>query len=222
MNSRKQEKYRLEGVRKEVIAGVADISGYTKFMNISKETIHHSQGIINDLTNVIVNGIHAPFKINKIEGDGVFFYALKEDLVEGDLAKMSQNLLNIFEDFKNSLIRQSQTNYCECAACSNIHNLSLKTVVHSGEAFFYNIGGRFEELGGLDIVIAHRLLKNNIQHKNYLLVTDDAFEDLEFSEDVKFTDHMEIEPVVGPVNCELHVIDISKADRDVIAAKKLH
>jgi hypothetical protein len=54
-----------------------------------------------------------------------------------------------------------QNTTCTCAACSNIRNLDLKLVVHHGAYIEQAIGGR-KELGGPDVILIHRLMKNSI------------------------------------------------------------
>ena len=221
MESRKHVRHRLEGEKKNIIMGLADIGGFTNFMHVSRMATNHSQAIINDLIDCIISTIKPPFRINKIEGDAVFFYALESEITPADVRKMSDNLLEIFTNFKTALIRQSMSNFCECQACSNAHTLSIKTVIHSGTAYFYNIANQFEEIGGLDVIIAHRLLKNNVPYRDYLLITDEAMKWFVFDENVKFSDHMEMEPTVGAIDCEVHVIETSEEEKELIEAKKI-
>jgi hypothetical protein len=51
---------------------------------------------------------------------------------------------------------------CVCDACQKVDQLKLKAIVHHGEVAVKKIRG-FEELGGEDVILAHRLLKNSIK-----------------------------------------------------------
>ena len=58
-------------------------------------------------------------------------------------------------------------------------SLKLKVVVHSGEALFYQIH-KFNELSGTDVILVHRLLKNSEATDEYLMLTEQAYTDVEF------------------------------------------
>jgi hypothetical protein len=59
----------------------------------------------------------------------------------------------------------SQSTTCSCKACTHIERLRLKVIIH-GEALFYHVF-RFLELAGVDVIIAHRLLKNSVIADQY-------------------------------------------------------
>ena len=50
---------------------------------------------------------------------------------------------------------------CECQACSRMQSLDVKFVVHLGEFIRQKMSGR-EELAGRDVILVHRLLKNEV------------------------------------------------------------
>jgi uncharacterized protein YndB with AHSA1/START domain len=54
-----------------------------------------------------------------------------------------------------------QATSCECNACTRIPDLDLKFVVHHGAAILQKVAGR-QELLGSDVIVAHRLLKNEV------------------------------------------------------------
>ena len=54
-----------------------------------------------------------------------------------------------------------QATSCTCNACVRIPDLNLKFVIHHGLALRHRIAGR-EELLGQDVIIVHRLLKNEV------------------------------------------------------------
>ena len=66
---------------------------------------------------------------------------------------------------------------CSCDACQHIDTLRLKLVVHSGRAVVYSIAGNVD-LSGVDVIIAHRLLKNSVPSHEYILLTEAAERDL--------------------------------------------
>ena len=54
-----------------------------------------------------------------------------------------------------------QATSCPCNACARIPDLDLKFVVHHGTALHQKIAGR-QELLGPDVIVVHRLLKNEV------------------------------------------------------------
>ncbi len=64
---------------KQVLLMIADISGYTEFIVSTDIEIEHSQNIITQLINTIIEQIKIPLEISKLEGDAVFLYAIKNN-----------------------------------------------------------------------------------------------------------------------------------------------
>jgi len=171
----------INGTR-EVLLMIADISGYTEFMVSSGLEIEHSQKIITELIQAIIEQVHIPLEVSKLEGDAVFLYAVKEgdDYNWADVTgTVGEKLLLFFEAFHRKLSTLGGGATCTCGACSNLAALKLKIVVHSGAALFYQIN-QFNELSGGDVILVHRLLKNSITHDEYILMTESAYSDIEF------------------------------------------
>ena len=67
-----------------------------------------------------------------------------------------------------------QATSCECNACARIPDLDLKFVAHHGVAIHQKVAGR-QELLGSDVIVVHRLLKNEVVEKlgidAYALIT---------------------------------------------------
>ena len=91
--------------------------------------------------------------------------------------------------FSEKINELSQSTTCTCNACTHIEKLRLKVVVHSGEALFHRVFN-FVELAGVDVIIVHRLLKNSVAADQYLLLTEAARHDLEFSEPIKLNERL--------------------------------
>jgi hypothetical protein len=63
---------------------------------------------------------------------------------------------------------------CTCAACTSAVNLSLKIITHYGEFSSYTVKD-FSKLIGKDVIVAHQLLKNDIDLHEYWLATNNLF-----------------------------------------------
>ena len=175
-------------MEKPVILIIADISGYTRFVASNIETTAHSQIVIRELIETIIRQVEIPLEVAKLEGDAVFLYSVKDDsgMMRWDekKRKIGEKLITFFEAFAQKLVQLTASTLCECDACKNIESLKLKIIVHSGTAVFQRIG-RFDELGGLDPIVVHRLLKNSLQSHEYILMTAAAYNEIEFPGQIK-------------------------------------
>src|SRR5579863_970361 len=135
---------------------IADISGYTHF--VSGVELEHAQDIIADIMDTLVRALRPPFRLAKFEGDAAFVYALA-DKVDGSVVQDS--IEQAYFAFRKRLRNIKQANSCECQACSRMQSLDVKFVVHHGQFIRQKMSGR-EELAGRDVILVHRLLKNDV------------------------------------------------------------
>ena len=135
---------------------IADISGYTHF--VSGVELDHAQDIIADIMDTLVRALRPPFRLAKFEGDAAFVYALA-DKVDGAL--MQDSIEQAYFAFRKRLRSIKQASTCACQACSRMQSLDVKFVVHHGEFIRQKMSGR-EELAGRDVILVHRLLKNEV------------------------------------------------------------
>ena len=63
---------------KPVILLIADISGYTQFMLSHQKALVHSQMVVSELINTIVESVGPCLEVAKLEGDAVFMFAVKD------------------------------------------------------------------------------------------------------------------------------------------------
>lgn len=155
---------------------VADISGWTKFVRRHAVSAAHARQIVVHLLRAIINATEPPLTVAELEGDAVFLYALSEP---GDLqsvaAKVKAQIPRLFRAFDAEMKLLSTRPRCSCESCSSVEMLRLKQVVHAGEVALEQIG-KFEKLFGLDVIIVHRMLKNSVTAKQYLMISEPAYE----------------------------------------------
>jgi hypothetical protein len=183
-----------------VLLIIADISGYTRYMTANAKTLAHSQTIITELVKAIVRQIELPLEVAKLEGDAVFLFCRKPDDSQWPQIKrvIGDRLLAFFRMFSEKIGELSQSTTCTCNACTHIEKLRLKVVAHSGEALFHRVLN-FAELAGVDVIIVHRLLKNSVAADQYLLLTEAARRDLEFSGHIHLSNSMETYDDIGQI-----------------------
>jgi protein-L-isoaspartate O-methyltransferase len=169
-----------QSAEKDVVFFIADISGYTRFIVSNEKEMVHSQIIVRDLINTIISQIKVPMQVIRLEGDAIFLYVDKGDpLVRWELvrATLLDTLITLFRVFSNKISELTIHKICNCNACSNVDQLKLKIVAHSGKTMFFNINDILE-LSGTAPILIHRLLKNSVTADEYVLMTESAFEDL--------------------------------------------
>lgn len=190
---------------KPVVLILADISGYTRFMSLNAKTLVHTQSIITELMSVIIRQIELPLEVAKLEGDAVFLYCLKNEDGVGWREKkriIGQKLVGFFDVFSRRVTELSQSTLCRCDACQSINELQLKLVVHSGEALFHQVG-QFRELAGIDVIRVHRLLKNSVPAREYILMTEPAYHDIEFPHTHQIESRSETDPDLGEIDTRI-------------------
>ncbi len=143
-----------------------DISGFTQFMK--EVDASHSQHIIEELLETIVESNQMGLKISEIEGDAIFFYKLGPIPTPEEIAEQCKKM---FIAFHEQLRRYDMSKICDCGACTAASSLTLKIVAHKGEVSFYKVR-EYEKLFGSDVILVHRLLKNDVPEHEYMLATE--------------------------------------------------
>lgn len=150
---------------------IADISGYTSF--IAKTELEHSQEILSELLELMVNRFQPTMTISKLEGDAVFVYAPEEVFV------CSETLIDFVESmyvaFRDKQLSMKRATTCTCHACRNIPSLDLKFFIHCGDYIQQTIAN-IKELVGSDVNLIHRLTKNHVTEatgwRAYMMFTE--------------------------------------------------
>ena len=151
---------------------VPDITGFTEFVN--KTDIDHSQHIISELLENIIDSNQLGLEVSEVEGDAVVFYKTNETPGLGEIYEQAKNM---FLKFHTHLKLYESQRICQCGACSTASNLSLKFIVHSGEIGFTTIKNNKKPFGA-DMILLHKLLKNDVNHREYILFTNQFLSDI--------------------------------------------
>ncbi len=161
---------------------LADISGYSGF--VQQTEVDHSWSILHELLDTMVRSLAGRMDVSQVEGDAILF-------ISGLTTPEVINALEgTFVAFHRRLRDMKTVTTCPCNACANIGILKLKFVVHHGR-FSRQRLGNVEQLHGADVIIPHRLLKNHVPSREYLLVTDAVLERLPDDVRQRFTRHEE-------------------------------
>jgi hypothetical protein len=160
----------------EGIILLSDISGYTEFL--TKTSVEHGNWIISNFFAAMLQDVPVNFKVVEVEGDALFCWLpLEKDFTDpGAIIRLVTHQFDRFVGVQEWMVNVHRCEEgCQCAACSGVSELKIKFILHLGKAGAYRIGP-FEKIGGIDVVVAHRLLKNSVPLREYQLVTDTTYD----------------------------------------------
>jgi Protein of unknown function (DUF2652) len=185
---------------------IADISGYTGYL--ADVELEHAQDILADLIGAVVSALRPNFRLAKLEGDAAFTYAPSESI---DGSMLLDTIERCYFGFRRRRRDVRQATSCECNACARIPDLDLKFVVHFGQAIIQKVAGR-QELVGSDVILVHRLLKNDVVAlmgiNSYALITEQCIAASGLSPtELGMTRHDESYERIGTVACWVHDLD---------------
>jgi hypothetical protein len=149
----------------EVLFFIPDIGGFTKF--VAETEIRHSQHIIKELLEILVDSNQLGLEVSEIEGDAVLFFRTGSPPPLDALVEQARRM---FVAFHKHLKRIEYHRVCQCGACASASRISLKIIAHAGVSSTMQVKAHRKFIGK-DIIVAHRLLKNNVPDSEYLLVT---------------------------------------------------
>jgi uncharacterized protein YndB with AHSA1/START domain len=149
---------------------IADISGYTSYL--AGVELDHAQDILADLMDTVVGALRPAYRLAKLEGDAAFMYAVTATI---DGSALMDTVERTYFAFRRRLRDIGQASTCDCNACIRMPTLDLKVLAHHGMVVRQRMAGR-EELVGSDVILAHRLLKNEVTERTgvaaYAIYTD--------------------------------------------------
>ena len=150
---------------------IPDISGFTRFVNETE--IVHGVHIISELLEKIIENNILGLEVAEIEGDAILFYKYSE---KPSLSDLYEQCKKMFLAFHQHIKLYERDRICDCGSCSSTPELTLKFIIHYGDVIERNISGHFQ-LMGADVTTAHKLMKNNIDSDEYILISEKSFDE---------------------------------------------
>lgn len=151
-----------------------DISGFTDF--VQNTEIQHSQHVIAELLEVMIDSNTIGLELAEVEGDALFFFREELPSMEQLLAQIE----NTFTAFYSHLKLLKENRVCPCNACLTAPNLQLKIIAHCGDVEFITVQGKRKPFGK-EVIEAHRLMKNDIESDNYTLISHSLSQEIMLS-----------------------------------------
>ena len=153
---------------------IPDISGFTRFM--SDMDFELTSKVIPSLLNKIIYSNEIELKVSEIEGDAVLFFR------QGGLPPF-EKLVNQCQYFYTEFYKQLDTLRKKHSDKNGAYKipkmLGLKIVLHYGQEIGVVPVGKRIKLMGEDVIIAHKLLKNNVPIDEYILISDQLISEYE-------------------------------------------
>jgi hypothetical protein len=182
---------------------IADISGYTGYL--ADVELDHAQDILADLVGAVVSALRPNFRLAKLEGDAAFTF-MSTDSIDGSM--LLDTIERCYFGFRRRRRDVRQATSCDCTACVRIPDLDLKFVVHHGAAILQKVAGR-QELLGSDVIVVHRLLKNDVVESTgvdaYALISQACIDASDLDPvALGMRPHAETYERIGEVSCWIH------------------
>ena len=154
---------------------IADIAGYTRFMEFHRTDLAHAQDIVARLLEAMIDASSA-LELVEVEGDAAFLYrrlpsGTDPELVESAL-RQSVAMHGAFHALQQKI---ACLNNCPCQGCAQVANLKVKFVAHVGDVAPQRVK-RLTRLAGFDVIFVHRMLKNSVPVREYLLMSEPLWE----------------------------------------------
>ena len=152
---------------------IADIAGYTRFMKFHHMSLVHAQEIVGRLLEAVIDAAGPALRLAKLEGDAAFFYFRAPD-GRIDPTLVASHAAAIHRAFHQRAADLKANTLCPCDGCQQVGNLKIKLVGHVGDVAVQKVK-QLTELAGVDVILVHRMLKNDVPLPEYLLVTEPVY-----------------------------------------------
>lgn len=162
-------------MKRKSLLFISDISGFTEF--IERTEVDHSQHVIAELLEILIESNTIGLELAEIEGDALFFY--KEEMIPSQELLLAQ-ITAMFTAFYSHLELLKKNRICPCNACAEAPNLQLKIIAHCGDLEHIVVNGKRKPFGRR-VIEAHRLLKNSIDGGSYALITKKLASEIDLS-----------------------------------------
>ncbi len=153
---------------------IADIAGYTRFMEFHRTDLAHAQDIVARLLEAMVDAATA-LRLVEVEGDAAFLY---RPLRNGAGDALGEAVVRHARAMHRAFHARQQAmaclNTCPCQGCSQTQHLKVKFVAHVGDVAPQRVK-RLTRLAGFDVIVVHRMLKNAVPISEYLLLSEPLF-----------------------------------------------
>jgi class 3 adenylate cyclase len=157
---------------------LADISGYTSW--VARTELEHSRRAVALLLEAMIEALRGRLEAGQVAGDAVLFVG------EGLDPSFTSWLDDAYLGFHRTVRELGSDNSCGCRACELVPTLTMKALAHYGR---YNVlrVGPSQQVHGADVILPHRLAKNSVPSREYVLATPALADRLSEKDRARFT-----------------------------------
>jgi hypothetical protein len=149
---------------------LADITGYTRFLQASRFSADHAQYLVLKLLEAVVVAAGERMRFVKLEGDAALFVSQGHADDGGRTASPLRDMVGAFYATRDRL---GTANLCPCLACTGVRELDVKFAVDRGAVAVYAVNDQ-DDVSGVPLIRAHRLLKAHLAQGPHVVVAADA------------------------------------------------
>ena len=154
---------------------IADIAGYTRFMEFHRTDLAHAQDVVARLLETMIDASSA-LDLVEVEGDAAFMYRAVAHGANPEVAESAlRQSIAMHGAFHALQQKMACLNTCPCQGCAQVANLKVKFVAHLGDVAPQRVK-RLTKLAGFDVIFVHRMLKNSVPVREYLLMSEPLWE----------------------------------------------
>ena len=153
---------------------IADIGGYTEYMQSHRTILGHAEAATSRLLKKVVDAARG-FDLIEIEGDAAFLSREADALNDGAMLDSITGAVVAMHRAFHVERRLVELNLCPCESCTQTSELKLKFVAQVGEVAIQKIKRR-RKLVGMAVIFVHRLLKNPVPVPEYVLLSEDLYQ----------------------------------------------
>ena len=192
-----------------------DISGYTRYIrshnlrhvpvvgkHFRETSESHAEAVVTDLLEALINATSDLLHPEKLEGDAVLMTAIVEDK-ERFSRLLVARLQDVFKVFHQRIAEIVFVETCLCDCCSQMEELRVKAIAHHGSFLLKKVAS-FREIAGQEVIRAHRLLKNEVNSNEYLMLTDAVASLAEAPSVLSMESHIETDKDLGTTKVWVH------------------
>jgi len=129
------------------------------------------KALLPELLEAAIGSARPPLVLNKLEGNATFLYALAEN----DRAILARSLVNQAKRmFSAFMLRRGQAIEANPNIAQELRTIRFRAIFHNGDVAFKRIRG-FDELAGLVVILAHRLLQRSGSTDSALWMTESFY-----------------------------------------------
>src|SRR5256712_12648213 len=154
---------------------IADIAGSPRFREFRRSDLAHAQDCGARWLEAMID---ASPRLELVEVEGVAAF-MSRPVPGGTGPELAETAVRQSVAMHGPFLPRQQKmpclNKCPCQGCAQVANLKVKFVAHLGDVAPQRVK-RLTKLAGFDVIFVHRMLKNSVPVREYVLMSEPLWE----------------------------------------------